>query len=202
MSGLSRQIRLLAAAFACIFVLAFPAAAAADRGTGGASPNDAEFRPTGKAKLLPNGLAIAPEDAPPQVKAIIEAGNRIATLPYRYGGGHRLDFKDIAYDCSGSVSFALRGGGLLDSPLASPGFFNWGEKGPGRWITIYTHAGHMWMSVAGLRFDTSMRTPLARASRRKVDTPKGVRTLKITSSRWSTKMRPTSGYKVRHPAGL
>ena len=202
MSGLSAHIRLLVAAFACAFAFAIPATAVASTSNGGVDPNDPQFRPAGKAKLLPNGLAIPPTDAPPEVKAIIEAGNRIATLPYRYGGGHSLDFKDTAYDCSGSVSFALNGGGLLDAPLPSSGFFGWGESGPGKWITVYTHGGHMWMKVAGLRFDTSMRTPLARASRREVRTPKGVRTLKLVSSRWSTKMRPTSGYRVRHPLGF
>ncbi len=135
-----------------------------------------------KATIGPDGEAIAPAEAPEAVKQIIAAGNRIHDLPYRYGGGHRSDFRDSAYDCSGSVSYALRGAGLLDSPMPSGSFTGWGERGAGRWVTIYANSGHMYMVVAGLRFDTSGR---ARAG-----------------SRWQTDMRSTSGYAVRHPAGL
>ena len=176
-----------------------PATALADGSTGGASPTDPEFQPHGKATLLPNGLAIAPTDAPPEVQAIIEAGNAIATAPYVYGGGHNAAFKGPGYDCSGSVSFALHGGGLLDAPLPSGGFTRWGEKGAGSWVTIYTKASHMYMVVAGLRFDTSMRTPIAGVARKSRTGRRSVRTL---SSRWSTKMRPTDGYAVRHPSGF
>ena len=134
-----------------------------------------------KARIGADGKAIAPASAPEAVKRIIAAGNRIHDLPYRYGGGHG-SFSDSAYDCSGSVSYALRGAGLVNSPLASGGFFNWGASGEGEWVTIYTNAGHMYMVVAGLRFDTSGRAR--------------------TGSRWQTEMRPTSGYIVRHPANL
>jgi hypothetical protein len=199
MSGLPVQIRLVVAAFAVALLCALPAAAMADAGTGGASPSDPEFQPTGKATLMPNGTAIPPADAPPEVAAIIEAGNKIATLPYRYGGGHKLGFKDTAYDCSGSVSYALHGGGLLDSPLDSSSFMKWGEKGLGRWVTIYTNPGHAYMVVAGLRFDTSMRTPIAGAARRSAKTRRAARTL---TSRWSSKMRSADGYRVRHPLGF
>jgi hypothetical protein len=194
MSGLSAHIRFGIAAFACVLACALPAAALADTGTtnGGVDPNAPEFQPHGTAMLLPNGQAIAPADAPPEVAAIIEAGNRIATLPYRYGGGHKLTFHDRAYDCSGSVSYALHGGGLLDSPLDSSSFMKWGDKGEGSWITVYTNPGHAFMVVAGLRFDTSMRSAVA-ARRR------GTRR---TTSRWSTTMRPTDGYRARHPVGF
>ena len=138
--------------------------------------------PGAQAKLGPDGLAIAPSEAPAVVQAIIAAGNEIAKTPYRYGGGHANGFKDTAYDCSGSVSYALNGAKLLDSPLASGDFMNWAEAGPGQWVTIYAHGGHMYMVVAGLRFDTSGA--------------------KQTGSRWQAAQRPTSGYSVRHPAGL
>jgi hypothetical protein len=134
-----------------------------------------------KATIGPDGNAIAPASAPEAVKQIIAAGNRIHDLPYRYGGGHG-SFRDSAYDCSGSVSYALRGAGLLDSPMASGGFMNWGRPGKGEWVTIYAHSGHMYMVVAGLRFDTSGRA-------------KG-------NTRWQTDMRSTARYSVRHPAGL
>lgn len=134
-----------------------------------------------RAKLTADGLAVAPEDAPEAVKQIIAAGNRIAKLPYKWGGGHGR-WEDSGYDCSGSVSFALRGAGLLKSPLASYDFFGWGQAGKGRWVTIYTNSGHMYMTVAGLRFDTSGR---------------GAR-----GSRWHRDMRDPGPFAVRHPAGL
>ncbi len=137
--------------------------------------------PGSKAVLTPDGLAIAPADAPQAVKDVIEAGNRIATKPYRYGGGHGK-WEDSAYDCSGSVSYALHGGDLLDSPMPSGSFMRWGQAGRGEWITVYSHGGHMYMVVAGLRFDTSGRAQ--------------------TGSRWQKAMRSTSGYSVRHPKGL
>ena len=115
------------------------------------------------------------------VQRVIAAANRIATKPYRYGGGHG-SFTDSGYDCSGSVSYALHGGGLLSSPLDSSGFMSYGRPGPGRHITIYAHPGHMFMVVNGRRFDTSARSQ--------------------TGSRWAGSMRSTSGYTVRHPAGL
>ena len=195
MSGLPAQIRLGIAAFACLLACAIPAVALADGTTGGVDPNDPAFQPHGNAMLLPNGQAIAPADAPPEVAAVIEAGNRIATLPYRYGGGHKLTFHDRAYDCSGSVSYALHGGGLLDSPLDSSSFMKWGDKGEGSWITIYTNPGHAFMVVAGLRFDTSMRSAVAARRTR----THGARRL---TSRWSADMRPTRGYTARHPVGF
>jgi len=135
--------------------------------------------PVGRAKLLSNGLAVAPSDAPPEVKAVIEAGNEIATKPYVYGGGHGK-WIDRGYDCSGSVSYALYRAGLLKNSMPSGGFMNWEEPGKGKWITTYAHGGHMYMVVAGLRFDTSGANP----------------------SRWQTDMRSSSGFTVRHPAGF
>ncbi|MEJ7786094.1 MAG: hypothetical protein WKF96_14915 [Solirubrobacteraceae bacterium] len=134
-----------------------------------------------RARVSRAGLASAPANAPAAVKAIIAAGNRIATKTYRYGGGHG-SWKDSGYDCSGSVSYALHGAGLLKASMASGGFMNWGKKGRGKWVTIYAHGGHMYMVVAGLRFDTSG--------------------LSSAGSRWQKEMRPTQGYAVRHPAGL
>jgi hypothetical protein len=200
MSGLSLQIRLFVSAFAVAIICALPGAAMADAGTGGASPNDPEFQPHGKAMLLPNGQAIAPDDAPPEVKAIVEAGNKIATLPYIYGGGHNAKFSGRGYDCSGSVSYALHGGGLLTAPLDSSSFMKWGDAGEGSWITIYTNPGHAYMVVAGLRFDTSMRTPVASSARKSSSRTR--RSSRTTSSRWSTTMRSGDGYKVRHPVGF
>jgi hypothetical protein len=190
---------MLVAALAVAFACALPGVAMADAGSGGTSPQDPQFQPHGKAMLLPNGQAIAPDDAPPEVKAIIEAGNQIATLPYKYGGGHRLGFKDTGYDCSGSVSYALHGGGLLSSPLDSSSFMKWGDGGEGDWITIYTNPGHAFMVVAGLRFDTSMRTPIVGTARRSA---RSRRSQGASSSRWSRTMRPADGYRVRHPVGF
>jgi hypothetical protein len=134
------------------------------------------------AVLGPDGLAIAPESAPEEVKAAIEAANEIVGKPYKYGGGHGR-WRDSGYDCSGAMSYALHGAGLLDSPLTSGGFMSWGEPGEGSWITIYAHGGHGFLVIAGLRFDTGWN-----------NAGKG--------PRWSEEMRPTDGYRVRHPTGL
>ena len=115
------------------------------------------------------------------VRRVIAAGNRIATTPYRYGGGHG-SWNDSGYDCSGSISYALHGGGLLRSPLDSTGFMSYGRPGRGRHITIYANAGHAYMVIDGRRFDTSARSQ--------------------TGSRWTNTMRSSSGYVARHPAGL
>ncbi len=134
-----------------------------------------------KATVGPDGLAVAPALAPPVVQAIIAAGNRIATMPYRYGGGHG-NWDDTGYDCSGSVSYALHFAGLLEESMPSGGFMNWGERGPGQWVTIYAHGGHVYMVVAGLRFDTSGRSG--------------------AGTRWQADTRSDRGYTVVHPPGL
>ena len=139
---------------------------------------------TGRATLAADGItAIAPPDAPAQVKAIIAAGNAIATKPYKYGGGHGK-WRDSGYDCSGSMSYALHGGGLLDRALTSSGFARWGKAGKGAWITTYGSGGHSYMVVAGLRFDT------------------GYNDSDSDGPDWSEKMRPARGYTARHPEGL
>ena len=151
--------------------------------TGGATPAVATApAPAGpSATVGPDGLAVAPAGAPPEVVAAIAAGNRIARTRYIYGGGHRT-WEDRGYDCSGSVSYALHGADLLDAPLDSTGFETWGDAGPGRWITIYANAGHAYAVIAGLRFDTS-----------------GQRT---AGTRWQAATRSASGFVVRHPPGL
>jgi cell wall-associated NlpC family hydrolase len=133
------------------------------------------------ATVSTDGLAVAPAGAPAQVIALIAAGNAIASLPYKYGGGH-TSFDDRAYDCSGSVSFALHGAGLLDATLDSTGLARWGQAGPGAWITIYANKTHTYLVVAGLRFDTSGQ--------------------KQAGTRWQAAPRSGRGFKVRHPLGL
>jgi cell wall-associated NlpC family hydrolase len=137
--------------------------------------------PTEEATLDANGLAVAPVSAPAEVQAIIAAGNTIASKPYKYGGGHGR-WTDTGYDCSGSISYALHGAGLLDTALDSTGFMSWGERGVGTWVSIYSNPSHAYMVVAGLRFDTSARSQ--------------------TGNRWTDEMRSSSGYTVRHPTGL
>jgi hypothetical protein len=102
--------------------------------------------------------------------------------PYRYGGGHTSSFVDSAYDCSGSVSYALHGGGLLAKPLDSGAFMRWGMPGKGAWITVYTNPAHAFAVIAGLRFDTSGR---------------GQR-----GPRWRTGVRVYHGFVARHPRDL
>jgi peptidoglycan hydrolase-like protein with peptidoglycan-binding domain len=139
----------------------------------------AELGPPGAARLRGDGTAVAPINAPLPVRAAIAAGNRIAKTPYVWGGGHG-GWSAGGYDCSGSVSYALHGGGLLARPLTSGGLMSWGFAGRGRWITVYAHGTHTFMVVAGLRFDTSGASP----------------------SRWQTGMRSFAGFAIRHPAGL
>jgi cell wall-associated NlpC family hydrolase len=145
------------------------------------SPVDVPTPASEEAYIDENGLAVAPASAPAEVQAIIAAGNEIATKPYKYGGGHGK-WNDTGYDCSGSMSYALHGADLLDTALDSTGFMSWGERGRGEWVTTYANAGHSYMVVAGLRFDTSAR--------------------KATGNRWSDEMRSPRGYVIRHPEGL
>src|SRR3954452_11418425 len=115
----------------------------------------AYLAPAGKAQLV-GGIAIPPADAPPQVVGMINAANAISSKPYRYGGGH-AKFEDSAYDCSGSVSYVLHGGGLLTSPLFSTLFMQCGTPGSGRWVAVSLPSRHAFMVIAGLRFDTGYR---------------------------------------------
>jgi membrane-bound lytic murein transglycosylase B len=134
-----------------------------------------------EAVLQPNGLAAAPAAAPPAVKAAIAAANSIATTPYVWGGGHG-SWYSYGYDCSGAVSFALYGAGLLDTPMTSGSLESYGEPGPGKWITIYANADHAYVVIAGLRWDT-------------VGDATG------TGPRWHAEPPYPAGFVVRHPAG-
>jgi hypothetical protein len=188
--------------FSGLFVVTASARAATGRGSGGAGvvappppPPDVgdggttppvippvPTTPLPTAQLSADGrTAIAPASAPLEVKNVILAANQITRKPYRYGGGHRT-WKDRGYDCSGSVSYALHGGGLLTSPLPSSSFMRWGLAGRGLWITIYTNPGHAYLIIAGLRFDTSGPGE--------------------SGPRWRKTARSSRSYVARHPAGF
>jgi hypothetical protein len=145
-------------------------------------PTSTAPAPGSNATMDADGLhAVAPADAPPEVQQAIAAANRIVGTPYKYGGGH-AKWEDSGYDCSGTVSYALHGAGLLDSPLSSGEFSGWGTSGKGSWITVYYNGGHAYAMIAGLRLDTSGgggRGP-----------------------HWHTDLRSGDGYEVRHPPGL
>jgi cell wall-associated NlpC family hydrolase len=135
----------------------------------------------GQAILL-GGTAIAPGNAPPQISSIISAANLLVGKPYKWGGGH-AGWRDNGYDCSGAVSFALAGAGLVGAPAASGQFQGWGVPGPGQWLTIFASPSHVYMVVAGLRFDT-------------VGDAKG------SGPRWHPFDAYPSGFSVRHLPGL
>jgi len=118
------------------------------------NPSQTPVVPGNVAQILPNGMAAAPLGAPPEVRAVIWAGNQIVGLPYIFGGGHAA-FAAAGYDCSGTVSFALHGAGLIKAPMDSSEFMSWGSSGLGQWITIFTNPGHVYMNIAGIRLDTS-----------------------------------------------
>lgn len=143
-------------------------------------------RPTvsGKRAVLRNGIAYAPSRAPQNVKNAIWAANTLRRKPYVWGGGHG-SFYDHGYDCSGSVSYALHGAGVLAAPLPSSDLMRYGERGRGRWITVYSRPGHTFAVIAGLRFDT---TDLGRGG--------------DVGPRWYVDGRDTRGYVARHPAGF
>ena len=126
------------------------------------------------------GMVKPPPGAPPAIARVIAAGNAIATLPYIYGGGH-ASFQADGYDCSGSVSYALAAAGLVSSPMVSGQFEDWGSPGPGKWITVYANADHVWMTVAGWRFDTVA--------------------LAEDGTRWAQGGGEFDGFVVRHPTG-
>jgi cell wall-associated NlpC family hydrolase len=134
------------------------------------------------ATALPNGVALPPLEAPQAVLDVIRAGNIIAKSPYKWGGGHG-NFQDSGYDCSGSVTYALYYAGLIARSATSGELMSYGEPGPGKWISIYSNPGHVYMIVAGIRFDTVAR--------------------KLTGSRWQNSSVSAPGrYVVRHPPGL
>jgi hypothetical protein len=138
----------------------------------------------GKRAVLRNGVAYAPSRAPDNVKSAIWAANALRRKPYVWGGGHG-SFHDHGYDCSGSVSYALHGAGLLAAPLPSSDLMRYGERGRGRWITVYSRQGHTFAVIAGLRFDT---TDLRRGG--------------DVGPRWYLDGRDTGGFVARHPAGF
>ncbi|MEN0015306.1 MAG: hypothetical protein AAGC46_18185 [Solirubrobacteraceae bacterium] len=189
MTSTRSVLRTLALAVA----LSATAAGSASAQTGGGITLDTPAAPTtvtnptvpgSVAVLQDDGTAAAPALAPLAVQQAIWAANKLIGKPYRYGGGHRR-FNDTAYDCSGSVSFALHGGDLLDTPLDSGSFMNWEDAGVGQWITVYANAGHAFTVIAGLRLDTSASGD-----------PSGDK-----GPRWRPVLRTTKGFKARHPDG-
>lgn len=144
---------------------------------------DESASPVTDAATLVGSRAIAPATAPGVVKAVIAAANRISARPYVWGGGHRR-WWDRGYDCSGSISYALHGGGLLEAPLTSGAFASWGKPGPGQWITIYANRRHVYAVIAGLAWDTA-------------GNPRGV-----TGPRWHAEPPRPKGFIVRHPEGI
>ncbi|MEN3368178.1 MAG: hypothetical protein V7609_321 [Verrucomicrobiota bacterium] len=150
----------------------------------GSFPSSGPTTPGNDAKLR-GSLALAPVNAPVAVKRAIWAANQLRTKPYRYGGGHKT-FHDSAYDCSGTISYALAGAGLVSIPMNSKEFRVYGSRGPGKWITVYARNGHTFAVIAGLRLDTtSPHNP---------------------SRRWAPRWQPTDrvprGFEARHPIGL
>ena len=161
-----------------------PAGASASCDGGGLTPAEIDMcTPTPKARLLANGMLVPPKSAPFRVKAVIAAANKIRNKPYIYGGGHRT-WWDRGYDCSGSVSYALRGGKFLTSPMPSGPLASWGMRGMGRWITVYANAGHTYAVIAGYRWDTSGNTDGK------------------TGPSWHEEIRSNAGFIARHPAGF
>jgi hypothetical protein len=154
---------------------------------GGVSPRpEAEAEEASSAGSTTSALvgekAIAPAGAPTVVKRVIAAANRIRRTPYVWGGGHAR-WWDRGYDCSGSVSYALHGGGLLEAPLVSGSFTTWGAPGPGSWITIYANRKHVYAVIAGLRWDTGGDAP------------------GTTGPRWHAEPPYPKGFVIRHPVG-
>jgi hypothetical protein len=185
-----RLFRCAALAVACLGLPALAGPATADTPTSGGATFEPPPPPPAKATIV-NGRVLAPASAPARVKRVIEAANRLVEKPYIYGGGHKpfSSRLDRGYDCSGSVSYALYGGRFLRSPLPSGALMNWAQDGPGQWITVYAHASHAYIVVAGLRFDTSMHDSNAPGPR--------------TGPRWSKSLRRASSksFVARHPLG-
>ena len=189
---LRKRRRLALAGLTALFALA--AAVPASAQTGGTPPpgssepsstTPAPTGPPGKAKLRKDGTAVAPANAPPAVQSAIAAGNAIRTMPYRWGGGHR-SFSDTGYDCSGAVSYVLNAAGMLASPLPSGPLMSWGLPGKGYWISVFSNPSHVYMKVAGLRFDTSAV---------------GEKVRQGSGPRWRRSKRKPTGYVLRHYQG-
>ncbi|MBJ7348131.1 MAG: hypothetical protein JHC87_06135 [Thermoleophilaceae bacterium] len=144
--------------------------------------HESKLTAPGEFRILGDGSVEAPFGAPSTIQSVVTAANEIAHFPYRWGGGHG-SFVDNAYDCSGSLSYALAAGGMVTAPLVSGDLAKWGVPGPGKWLTVYAHSGHTFMYVGGLRYDTSGRSG-----------PRG--------SRWQTAPRSKQGFAVRHWPGL
>jgi cell wall-associated NlpC family hydrolase len=149
-------------------------------------PANPELLVPGTRARYVNGIAAAPMSAPAAVQQIIWSGDQIIGLPYLWGGGHASFTSPGGYDCSGTVSFALHGGNLLQTPEDSSEFEAWGSHGVGRWVTIFANAGHAYMTVAGLRLDTSA-----------ADDPTNQQ-----GPRWRPLRPGNGGFVVRHPLGL
>lgn len=185
MRSYSHKLKAGLASTAALAVLALaPAGASGACQGGGLTPATLDIcTPTPKARLLDNGMLIPPQSAPLRIKKAIAFANRIRNKPYVWGGGHGR-WWDRGYDCSGAVSYALRGGSFLESPLPSGPLASWGSAGEGRWITVYANAGHTYAVIAGYRWDTS-----GNGDGR-------------TGPSWHTDLRSTSGYVARHPHGF
>ncbi len=158
--------------------------------TGGATAGIAtdtkpELLVPGNTARFVNGLAAAPMSAPAAVQEIIWAGNQIVGLPYIYGGGH-ASFISPGYDCSGTVSYALHGANLIETPMDSTEFMSWDSQGVGTWVTIFANGGHAYMTVAGLRLDTSPANDPSN----------------LPGPRWRPLRPENAGFTVRHPTGL
>jgi hypothetical protein len=188
-STFTNRLLLAALALACALVAAPAASAQSSSMNGGGATFQPPPPPPEKATLS-DGRLIAPASAPTRIRRVIAAANQIVEKPYVYGGGHRPYRRgqlDRGYDCSGSVSHALHGGGFLRSPLPSGALMSWGSSGPGTWLTVYAHGGHAYLVVAGYRFDTSMHD---------ADAPGPA-----TGPRWSKTLRRSSAFVARHPRG-
>ena len=179
--GRTVAVAALAAVLLGMLLATVDADAAAPTGGFSADPPPAPA-PVAEAAMSSDArTAVAPVGAPEQVVAAIEAANRITLKPYKWGGGHGR-WRDSGYDCSGTVSYVLHAAGLLDTAHDSTGLMSYGERGKGGWITVYANAGHAYMEIAGLRFDTSGRGE--------------------EGPRWRVEPRSGRGYVKRHPAEL
>ena len=189
-STFSNKLLLLALCVACPLVAAPGAMAQSSAATSGGGASFVPPPPPPAKATLKDGRLLAPASAPTRIKRVIAAANQIVEKPYIYGGGHkpyRRGWLDRGYDCSGSVSHALHGGGFLRSPLPSGPLMSWGRSGPGSWLTVYASGGHAHLVVAGFRFDTSMHDS---------DAPGP-----STGPRWSRTLRRSDAFVARHPNG-